>query len=261
MELLDTRVLGAVRFVDAATSNLVTDGLTVQSAQADLRRNRSGLWIVWNAAGLEEHIFQFDQPPAIPAVGSIAVSLTISDAGGRYLARAAAIHLPRDPDSTKADQSESLFQAMPIALYPSPNAPVSPGWAVIRAHVKNNTTGDPLGGALLRVLRTSDNQVLARGMSDGRGEALVVVPGIPVTTFSTGNGSPLATEIDVLIEAIFDAAAGAIPDPDSIEGKNGLPTASSPQKLAAGRELIVELAIAVPYTMPSKRTLRRIQRA
>src|SRR5687767_15216018 len=35
--------------------------------------------------------------------------------------------------------------------------------------------GDPLGGALLRVRRLPEGTLIARGMSDARGEALVVV--------------------------------------------------------------------------------------
>jgi hypothetical protein len=224
----------------------LTEGLAVQSSQADLRKNGSGLWVVWNAVGLEPHTLQFDQPPAIPALGSVAITLTVTDGSARYLPRTATIQLPRDPDPTKAGQPGSLFQAMEIGLYPSPIAEVSPGWAVVRAHVKNKATGAPLGGALIRILRASDNLVLTRGMTDGRGEALVVVPGIPVTTFSVDKGPPLATEIDAIVQAIFDPAAGEVTDPDSVEGKNGLPGASSPQKLAARRELAIELAVTVP---------------
>jgi hypothetical protein len=236
-ELFDARVLGAVRFVDNATQGQISDGLAVISTLGDLRKNRSGLWVIWNASGLEAHTTVFDHPPAAPPVGSVAMALTVTDQTGRYLPRSATVALPRDPDPKNADQPASLFQAASVILYPSPAAPVSPGWAVIRAHVQDAATKGPLQSALLRVLRTSDSIVLARGMSDDRGEALVVVPGIPVTTFNTGNGAPLATEVDVTVEAIFD--------PEAVEGKAGLPKASSPEKLAAGRELPLLLEISL----------------
>jgi hypothetical protein len=245
-ELLDRRVLGAVRFQDAATNTRIVEGLVVESPQADLRKNRSGLWVLWNVAGLEAHTLAFDSPPAAPPLSSVSVELTVSDASGRYVARKAAIRLPRDPDITHADQAGSLFQPIDITLYPAPNAPVSAGWAVIRAHVRNNATNAPLRGAVLRVVRVSDGQIVARGMSDERGEALVVVPGIPITTFNVGNGPPLAAEIDVNVEAIFDPGAGVVPDPDQVEAESGLPSVSAPHKLAAGRELSTEFAVAIP---------------
>jgi hypothetical protein len=245
LELFDTRVLGAVRFVDNATQGLISDGLAVSSPQGDLRKNRSGLWVIWNAVGLEAHTAVFDAPPAAPPVGSVAMPLTVTDQTGRYLPRNATLALPRDPDPAHADQAASLFQAANVVLYRSPAAPVSPGWAVIRAHVQNAATKAPLESALLRVVRTSDSVVLARGMSDDRGEALVVVPGIPVTTFNTGNGPPLATEVDVTVEAIFDAKAGPVIDPEAVEGKAGLPKASSPEKLTAGEEMPLLLEITL----------------
>lgn len=237
-ELLDRRVLGAIRFVDASTASTVQDGLSVKSPQADLRRNLSGLWVIWNAPGLEAHTTVFDKPPAAPPLGSVAVTLTVADNARRYLSRNVTIGLPRDP-------AGPLFQPVDVALYPAPAAPVMPGWAVIRAHISNAATSQGLGGALVRVVRTSDHQVLARGMSDSRGEALVVVPGIPVTTFNTGDGPALSTEVDVTVETIFDPAAGAVTDPEAVESKAGLPSASSAQKLAAGRELAVSLAVTV----------------
>jgi hypothetical protein len=234
-DLIDRRVLGAVRFVDAATATGVVEGLSVQSAQAALRRNFSGLWVIWNAAGLEAHTVAFVAAPPTPALGSIAVQISVSDAARRYLPRNATIHLPLDP-----------VQAIDVKLYRAPSSAISPGWAVIRAHVKNAATNNPLPGALLRVVRTADKVVLARGMSDERGEALVVVPGIPVTTFNSGAGPALTTEVDVTVEAIFDPAAGAVGDPDSVEAQAGLPTASAPQKLVARQEFTMELAVTVP---------------
>jgi hypothetical protein len=245
-ELADRRVLGAVRFLDATTLAKVTSGLRVESEQAVLRPNISGLWVIWDADGLHAHTSAFEQPPASPAAGSILIRLTVADRDFRYLARGAGLRLPRDASLANADAPTSLFRPMDVPLYPAATAPVSPGWALIRARVKNAVSGQPLAGALIRVLAASDQRVLARGMSDPRGEALVTVPGIPITTFSVANGPPLTTEVDVRVQAIFDPAGTAIPDPDAIEAAAGLPSASSTQKLAARRQLTLELAIVVP---------------
>jgi hypothetical protein len=106
-------------------------------------------------------------------------------------------------------------------------------------------THAPLAGALLRVLRSSDSVVLARGICDDRGEVLVVVPGIPVTTFNTGSGTPLSTQVDVSVEAMFDKDAGPVIDPEAVEAKAGLPNASSAQKLSAGGELRLSMEITL----------------
>lgn len=244
-ETVDNRVLGAVRFVDAATNAQISDGISVAAPQADLRKNRSGLWVIWKMAALEAHNAAFDAPPAAPALGSVAMALTVSDSTGRYLARNATVMLPRDANAQHADKAASLFQAAEVKMYCSPAAPVSPGWAILRAHVQDAASKQPLAGALLRTVRTADSVVLARGISDSRGEALVVVPGIPVTTFNTGHGPPLATEVDVTVEAWFDKTAGPVIDPDAVEGKAGLPKTSSPEKLAARQSLTVLLEISL----------------
>jgi hypothetical protein len=120
------------------------------------------------------------------------------------------------------------------------------GWALIRARVINTATSQPLAGALVRVLTAPGGAVMARGMSDERGEALVAAPGIPVMTPNPGAGPALATEVDVKVEAIFDPAAGAVTDPDAVESKSGLPSTALDAKLAAGKTLVIELAVTVP---------------
>jgi hypothetical protein len=203
------------------------------------------LWVIWYAAGLGAHTSSFDSPPASPPLGKVSVVVEVADVSSRYLARRASLDLPRDPAPARADQPDSLFQPIAVRLYPASTVPVSPGWAVIRASVRRAPSGRPAAGALVRVLRVSDQAVLARGMSDERGEALVAVPGIPLTTFSTGEGPPLATEVDVTVQAIFDPAAAGAPDPDALEKRAGLPATSSSHKLAAGRELVASLSIQV----------------
>ncbi len=246
LAMVDRRVLGAVRFVDAVTLTTIVDGLRVQSTAAVLRANRSGLWVVWRANGLEPHTTVFDQAPSAPASGSIPIAFTVDDGRNRYLPRSATVSLPRDSAPANASQPNSLFQPAGVRLYPTSVAPVWPGWALLRAHVKDATSGQPLGGALLRVLRASDNLVLARGMSDPRGEALVAVPGIPITSFSSESGPALATELDVTIQVTAAPSTPSAPDPEVIEADTGLPSLSLTRKLAAGREVTAECAITLP---------------
>src|SRR5207237_1781644 len=94
-------------------------------------------------------------------------------------------------------------------------------------------------GALILVVKTAGGVPLARGMTDARGEALVAVQGIPITTFAEhDSGSVLETEIAVFLELIFDPAAPVPPDPDDLENRRGdLTLRTAPATLAAGRML------------------------
>ncbi len=96
---------------------------------------------------------------------------------------------------------------------------------------------------------------IARGMADWRGEALVAVPGIPVTTWETGDtegGSPTTTAISVTLDILFDPVLNKIPDqtdfsilsdpnkgyipnPDLLEAQwHNLPSGSISYQLASG---------------------------
>ena len=227
-DLAQTRVMGAVRFLDGTTLTKVNGNLNVQSPNVLVRRNRSNLFVIWDA----------------PASG--AVVFTVSDPTSNYLSRQFTVTLPRDPDPTHASQATSIFQPQDVLLLPSPLAPASPGWAIIRASVKKAGTATALAVALIRVANTSDHTLLAKGMSDARGEALVLVPGVPVTTFDSGTGAVMATEIDVSIQTIFDPALSGVPDPDDLDArKSALPSSTTAAKLAAGRVLVTELNVTI----------------
>ena len=125
---------------------------------------------------------------------------------------------------------------------------VASRWAAIRVSVVSQGTGQPLNGALLRVTRdtAAGTELLGRGLSDERGEALVAISGIPVTTWGDDDtGQVMITEIDATLEAVFDPNAGAIVDPDSLEAnRSNLPSAGVAILIASGREL--KTALAVP---------------
>jgi hypothetical protein len=248
LENVDRRVLGAVRFLDATSQLQVRTGLQVQSETARLRINRSGLFVIWSAQGLEAHETAFDSPPATPPIGSVQVLLTVSDTASRYLARRCTLRLPRSPDVDKIGLNSSLFQPIDVRLFPAPTAPVLSGWALIRATVKKAGSDSVLAGALIRIVKTADQTLLASGLSDSRGEALVVVPGIPATTFGDGGGGAvIGTEIEVAMRTIFDPAATGVPDPDDLEQRSDtLPHSTMSIKLASSRTLITNLTVPLP---------------
>ncbi|WP_437723495.1 hypothetical protein [Sorangium sp. So ce861] len=255
LDVIDDRVLGALRFVDATTGVAIRAPLRVTAPLARFIRNRTGAYAVTWAAGLDAHVARFQAPPSSPPLDSIPLSIAVSDPARRYLDRSSSIRLPRDADPARAAAGGSLFRPMAIPLYPSPIAPIDPGWAVVRASVRDQS-GAALPGAYVRLRRasepTSADPPLARGMADDRGEALIPVAGVPVTNWEADDTLPvLSTEIEAVLEVYHDANAGSPPDPDLIDSRrlieppdpHALSKTSVNVRLASGRELAVSVVI------------------
>ena len=188
-----------------------------------MSRNRSGAYVVSQMAGLESYTTEFETAPTTVALGSLSLAVYITDPSGRYLPRKVQVPLPRDPDLARAANAESLFSAARVLLYPAPAAPIYPGWAIVRASVRSESTNAGVPHAWLRIRRASQpvhtNSPLGVGMADARGEALVAVTGIPVTNWSEEGETLLATEVDALIDAYADSTVESPPNPDTIETK------------------------------------------
>ncbi|WP_431051642.1 hypothetical protein [Roseateles sp. L2-2] len=268
LERTDTRVLGALRCIDATTRVQVESRLDVRIDGATVSRNRSGLYVIVRAHApleLAAHESAFDTPPAAPVVGDVTLTVTVTDPGGRYLPRRAALTLPRDPQPANAASPESLFRAVELPLYPSAVASTGMNWSVLRLSVHETGSLDALGGALL--LARAGGNVLARALTDWRGEALLAVPGVPVTTWSDDEDAVVVTELAARIEWCFDPAPGAggtrtpaaqvragrgpavqpLVDPDDLESRAAaLPAATLDVALAAGRSQSFSLPLALP---------------
>ncbi|MGE0348861.1 hypothetical protein [Hydrogenophaga sp.] len=262
LERVERRVLGALRCVDATTSAPLRHALRIDApAGARIQRNRSGLLVIQEWAPLADHAAAFLNPPPGPPDGLLSFTVGIADPTGHYLPRLVRVELPRDANPANAALPGSLFRPLQVPMYPSSIGRLGANWAALSLSLREAGSGEALGGVLLRVV--SDGQVLARGLSDWRGEALVPVAGIPVTTWSAGPGDVIVTQIEATVEAIADPAsvtrtpqadviAGRISfaqplvDPAAIEtARAGLPQASAPVSLAAGRPLHVSLGISL----------------
>lgn len=247
LEFAERRVLGAIRFFDAATRLQVLDPLLVEAEGVTLLRNRKSYYVILSAPGLESHTKAFEAPPNDVIPGSVEVKLKIDDPTRRYLSRSRTIQLPLNPDPAKANKEFSLFKPIDVDLFLSPAARSAPGSAIIRATVKEQAADNPLAGALIRVVSADTSETLARGVSDHRGEALVAVSGVPITTWGDDENAVIAHEIDVKIETVFDPHAGAVPDPDDLEKRrSSLPSSTTTTKLASGRVHIIELNVPLP---------------
>jgi hypothetical protein len=249
-ENVDRRVLAAFRCVDSITGRTVTAPLSVVSEQLTLRQNRSGTWIVFNGPGLSQLTNSFLAPGTVPAPAPFA--MTIQDASGHYLSRTATINVPAP--LTPASDAASIFNPKLVTLYATASVALGANWAVVRVSVTSagTTPAHGLGSAMVRVTRTSDNAILATGMTDSRGEALLAVPGLGVRVGSTVDSAVLEATTAVTVQAYFDtsllAKTKTLPDPDALLGNlNGasVRTAAQTAELGAGVSVAMSFSIAV----------------
>lgn len=262
LERVEWRVLGALRFVDATTNIPIERPLQVDAPGATLQRNRSGAYVIRHWGPLATHEREFAAPPAAPAVRSQTLNFSVADPSGTYLPIAGQLRLPRESDPAQASAADSLFQPAVVPLYPSTSAPIGANWAVLRVSLAETANGDALGGALLRV--RSNGSVLARGLSDWRGEALLPVVGVPVTTFSEDDDAVVISQINVTLQAAFNPASGSrtpiaqvrtgrapsplpLVDPSVLESAfDALPNTQIALSIAARRSQSVALNLALP---------------
>ena len=250
-EFVDRRVLGGFRCVDSITGKTIVAPLAVTNSVLTIRPNRSGTWIVFNGTGLAPLTNDFLPPGSWPA--STAFDVSIQDHSGMYLSRRAKIQIPAK--LAPASDPASVFTPQVIPLFASSSASVGANWAVIRASVVRAgvTPVQGLAMSLIRVIRTSDNAVLATGMTDQRGEALLAVPGLGVRASSSSSGSVMEATTAVSVAAYFDATvqtqpAGWLPNPDEILANlSGASVKSATQTalLGAGLSLTLNFSISV----------------
>ncbi|WP_143467523.1 hypothetical protein [Leptolyngbya ohadii] len=235
-EHCDRRIIGAIRFVDAATDLQIRELLQVEAPKAKFIRNLSGYYVIVQAPGFETYSRSFETAPIVAPQD---LTITIQDNLGQYLTQQQTIRIPpNDP-----------FQPLEVRLFPAPTAKLAAGWAVVRVIVTKTGTDRGLAGAYVRVLRASDSRILGTGLSDQRGEAVVaVVRDIPAITWKEVDGRLVMTsEIAVRVEAFFDAAASPIPNPVQLENRlSSLPTTSLDLMIAASRSHVARLAIDFP---------------
>lgn len=243
VELLDRRMLGALRVVDAVTRLRIDADLRLRAPGVRILRNRSGDYVMLEGAGFDGYASTFDRPTPPPALASVPVTIEVHDPARRYLARRATLALALDTDPAHAGTHDgtSIFDAVEVPLFRSPAAETLPGWAVIRATLSDAAAPASRGGVLLRVVRTSDDTLLGSGMTDERGEALVAVPDIPVTTFGSDAGPVLATSVTARVEVIADDGAATPPDPADLDARHAaLLVRTSPDVILASGSVVVK---------------------
>jgi hypothetical protein len=261
----DSRVLGAVQFVDGTTGVNISAELQVNAPNARFIRNLSGAYAVSHHDDLPDYEVEFlEQPAPPPPLGDIKLPITVSDPGRMYMARRTILRIPRDPDPAHQSDPLTLFKMLKVSLYRTPSAPVFPGWSVVRVSVKRQQDKTGLEGAYLRLRKPTpvpappppfQPAVYGRGLTDARGEGVVVVSGVPVTNWDADDRGPvLSSEVDAVLEVYLDRNRTTPPDPDVYEEKRAavpadpalLVAAPVNLKLASGKEVARRVEISVP---------------
>lgn len=225
MEFIDRRVLGAIEFVDAVTAARMRGALRVEPVdeRVVVRANRSSLYVIRSAPGLEAHLDQFEDMPATPAFGALEFDIQVRDPVNRYLPRVTRIALPRL--DAPANDVRSVLKPIVVPLFPAAAAAVQPGWAVLRVRVQGDGAAHP-GLANVLVVATPQTPGVAKvtAMTDARGEALVAIAGVQPVLAQGAAPALLTRSFDCQLALIVDrrvvrAAPDAAPlaDPDTIE--------------------------------------------
>jgi hypothetical protein len=250
-EYQDRRALAALVFVDALGAR-VQAPVEVSAPGLRLLRKRPGELVVMGAPGLEAHDV-FEAPPGAPAVGSVAVPLDIRPAALGLGARRFVLRLPRDPSAAAPLPADSLFRPVEISLLPAPGAKPTGLTAAVSVTLRHGLDGRRIEGALIRCAPDGGRPV-ARALTDAAGEALLLIPGVPVSvpgpaaTVLPDLGATLSAIVDPALvrfhrEKELDAAREAARrrrdgflDPDDIEARlAGAATPATPLRIAAGR--------------------------
>jgi hypothetical protein len=234
-ERLDNRVLGALRWIDGVTGTPIDRPLPASCDGLSLLNNRSNLCVILAAQGLGDYGGAYDpntlSPAQKPADKTLSFATLVQDPLGDYLPRLVTVQLPRP--LTPQGTPDSTFDPLDVVLLPSPVRNAAAGWARLRLSA-TRADGSPFANVLFRVQRSSAPQtLLGRGLSDARGEALVLIPGLKLFEPGQAPNEVVTSETEVSIQAFEPPGTDAVVDWTLLEA--GVPkTAPHTLKLKAG---------------------------
>jgi hypothetical protein len=254
-EYSDRRILAVLRFVDTL-GRPARGPVAIVSPGVRFFVRRPGEIIVTGAPGFDVYAASFLAPPATPAVGSVTVPLDFWPSDPALAARRFALALPRDPDPANAATSTSVFQAVVVTLLPTTSTSAPGQVAALRVVVTRSTDGARVQGALVR-LRPSGGLPEVRALTGPDGEAVLLVPGVPLSIPGTGGivVADIAADLDAIVDpalarfnalasleaarATADARIGPLIDPDDLETRLAASAiAARAVRIAAGQTRI-----------------------
>jgi hypothetical protein len=200
-ELLDRRALALLTFVDAL-GNEVTSPVSVAGEGVRFFAKRPGALVITDAPGFAGYAAAFDP---LPAVAATTIQLDLRPADPALSPRRFGLALPRDPDPDPARTilPGSLFQPVQVTLLPTPLSELRGMTAAFSVNVRRATDNARVEGALVR-LRPEGGRPEAHAMTDAAGDALLLVPGVPLS--SPGAGAVVRPDIAADLDAVVDPA-------------------------------------------------------
>ncbi len=250
-EYSDRRILAALRFFDTL-GNPARGPVTIVSPGVRFFVHRPGEVIVTDAPGFDGYAAAF---PAAPSVGPVTVPLDLWPSDPALGPRRFALTLPRDPDPANAAAPASIFQPVVVTLLPATPATAPGQAAALRVIVMRSTDNARVQGALVRLRPAGLPQ--ARALTGADGEAVLLVPGVPLSTPGGGGTvvGDIAADLDAIVDpalatfnaltsldaarAAADARTGPLIDPDDLETRlAGSAVAARSVRIAAGQTRI-----------------------
>ncbi|WP_426752919.1 hypothetical protein [Myxococcus sp. Y35] len=236
LDRTESRALAAIRFLDAETQRPLTEPVTLAGQGLRFARNVRGLHVVTDAPGFSSYAASFELPDPLPDAATF--TLVVSDPSRRYLDRSFTLELPRNatpPPTGQPLPPDSVFRPVDVTLYPSPLMRPSARSAVVRLRVVD-VNDLPVPGALVS-LSLAEPEITRWGLSNERGDALILVPGIPIADW----GNPEAPIHFTFNVAAAWAALPQPPDPDALS--QDFHPLSSTLDVAAGEEVTTTIKL------------------
>lgn len=243
-DLLDRRALALLQLLDP-TGRPFLGGASIVALPVTDNENpklriiakQQGRWAILEALGLDSHSSSFSSPPNSPALRSVAVPLLVTPNQSHVLPRKVTILLPRSSAPGQIGSGNSIHDAVPATLFPSASSPIAATTAAVRVSVRKRTDGRRVAGALVRV-KADNSPLIAHGITDNQGEALVLFPQFPMSF--TGNGTTPVPFITGRVRAAADPAFSALIADDLMPGG---PSALRPTQIPDPDDLIQRLSI------------------
>jgi hypothetical protein len=236
-EHVDRRIFGAIEFVHGMTGVRVQGDLRIAAPGLNLRRNRSGFYVIREVQGLDAYSRAFDSPPVAPRQP---FTLTVEDPQQHFLPRQVTLQLPRvlpqpeaQPPVLPTDADNALVPQR-VRLWPAACLPVQPGWALLRLRVELEGPGTTpgLSNVLIEAEPEVDGASVQRALTDHHGEALIVVNDVAAVLPDAGPAG-LTTTFGVALRLVLDEQVVRVDDP---RAPNSAWVIADPDRIASRRQ-------------------------
>jgi hypothetical protein len=179
-------MLAAVQFTDAVTGLPVTCPVKVQGDGLRIWEKPNGRVLVMAVDD--------DKDPTAAKTNHV-INCRPSDPA--YMPRKASIAIPRTSDGT----SESIFNSIPITLYPSTSYRCMGNLGGLLVTVKE-PPGNVVQGVVVTLKQTDTPSITTRTITNAAGEALLMVKGAAVVQYSAGTHTEdISATLEILVDA------------------------------------------------------------